>query len=212
MFPSKIPRSNIKICAPPPSSISAPQLQTTSHVSWWQHSCFASRIPITSFGQHVWCLWWIRVHACAAHLRVILRSVVATISKQILPTHSLKRQFLAHVCKNWQNRDYIPIIKPTRYTNFSNLFWNRTLNVSDSFSVHHQESSAVHTAIGICHKGYGDCLLGGSGCSILIPLASSQHNLYDIYLLLCVQRWTHDDGQRNYPKHVEFYSEINLRN
>ena len=30
-----------------------------------------------------------------------------------------------------------------------------------------------------------DCLLAGSGCSILIPLASSQHNLYDINLLLC---------------------------
>jgi hypothetical protein len=24
-------------------------------------------------------------------------------------------------------------------------------------------------------------------CSILIPLASSQHNLYDKYLLLCIQ-------------------------
>jgi len=35
---------------------------------------------------------------------------------------------------------------------------------------HHQESSTVHTAIGICHTGYPDCLL-----------ASSQHNLYDIY-------------------------------
>ena len=55
-------------------------------------------------------------------------------------------------------------------------FRNRTLHVSDSLSVHHQESSTVHTAIGICHTGYGDCLL-----------ASSQHNLYDIYLLLCVQ-------------------------
>jgi len=43
-------------------------------------------------------------------------------------------------------------------------------------------------------------------CSILIPLASSQQNLYDIYLLLCVQCWTSDDGQRNSPKHVEFYS------
>jgi len=31
-------------------------------------------------------------------------------------------------------------------------------------SVHHQESSTVHTAIGICHTGYSDCLLGGSGC------------------------------------------------
>ena len=62
-------------------------------------------------------------------------------------------------------------------------FWNRTLHISDSFSVHHQESSTVHTAIGICHTGYQD---GTS--SILIPLASSQHDLCDIYLLLRVQR------------------------
>jgi len=63
-----------------------------------------------------------------------------------------------------------------------------TLHVSDSFSVHHQESSIVHTAIGIGHT------------------ASSQHNLYNIYLLLCVQCKTPDDGQRNCPKHVESYS------
>jgi hypothetical protein len=31
------------------------------------------------------------------------------------------------------------------------------------------------------------CLLAGSGYSILILLASRQHNLYDIYLLLYVQ-------------------------
>ena len=69
-------------------------------------------------------------------------------------------------------------------------------------------------------------------CSILIPLASSQHNLYDIiiiiiiiyfpsvdpngygnrhriwkiYLLLCIQYQTPDDGQETCPKHVEFYS------
>jgi len=73
-------------------------------------------------------------------------------------------------------------------------FWNRTLHVSDSFSVHQQESSTVHTAIGVCHRGYADCLL-----------ASSQHNLYDIYLSLCVQCLTPDDGQRNCPKHVQFY-------
>jgi len=42
--------------------------------------------------------------------------------------------------------------------------------------------------------------------SILIPLASSQQNLYDLYLLPCVQCWTPDDGQRYCPKHVKFYS------
>ena len=39
------------------------------------------------------------------------------------------------------------VIKPTRCTNFSNLFWNKTLHVSDSSSVHHQEFSTVHTAM-----------------------------------------------------------------
>ena len=29
---------------------------------------------------------------------------------------------------------------------------------------------------------------------------------YDLYLLLCVQCWTPDDGHRNCPKNVEFYS------
>ena len=28
----------------------------------------------------------------------------------------------------------------------------------------------------------------------------------NLYILLCVQRKTADDGQRNCPKHVEFYS------
>jgi len=36
----------------------------------------------------------------------------------------------------------------------------------DSYSVHHQESSTVHTAIGICHTGYADCLLTGSGWNL----------------------------------------------
>ena len=30
-------------------------------------------------------------------------------------------------------------MKPTRCTHFSNLFWNKTLHVPDSSSVHHQE-------------------------------------------------------------------------
>ena len=29
----------------------------------------------------------------------------------------------------------------------------------DRFSVHHQESSTIYTAIGICHTGFADCLL-----------------------------------------------------
>jgi hypothetical protein len=47
--------------------------------------------------------------------------------------------------------------------------------------------------IGLCHTGYADCVL-----------ASSQHNLYNIYLLLCIQYLT-PDGEKTCPKHVEFY-------
>jgi len=39
------------------------------------------------------------------------------------------------------------IIKPTRCTNFSNLFWNEILHVSDNSYVHHQEFFTVHTAM-----------------------------------------------------------------
>ena len=34
----------------------------------------------------------------------------------------------------------------------------------------------------------------------------SHHNLYDMYLLLCIQYKTPDDGQKTCLKHVEFYS------
>jgi hypothetical protein len=69
---------------------------------------------------------------------------------------------------------------------FSSLFWYRALHVSDRFTVHHQESSTVYTAIGVCHTGYADCLLVGSGWNLLIPLADSQHNVYDKHLLPCI--------------------------
>jgi hypothetical protein len=46
------------------------------------------------------------------------------------------------------------IIKPTRCTNFTNLFWRETLHVSDSFSVHHQEFIHCTLSNGICHTAF----------------------------------------------------------
>ena len=43
------------------------------------------------------------------------------------------------------------------------------LKPSDSFSVHHRESSTVHTGTGICHTGFADC---------------SQQNLYVLLSVL----------------------------
>jgi hypothetical protein len=45
------------------------------------------------------------------------------------------------------------IIKPTRCTNFTNLFCRETLRVSESSSVHHQEFIHCTLSNGICHTG-----------------------------------------------------------
>jgi len=47
--------------------------------------------------------------------------------------------------RNISNKFFIT--KPTRCTNFSNLFWDESLHVSDSSSVHHQAFFTVHTAV-----------------------------------------------------------------
>ena len=43
-------------------------------------------------------------------------------------------------------------------------------------------------------------------CNKTNELASSQHNMYDVHPLRCVQCYTSDDGPKNCPKHVELYS------
>jgi len=62
-------------------------------------------------------------------------------------------------CASW----YILVTKPQDALISQIYFWNGTLHVSDSLSVHPQESGTVHTATGICHTGFADCLLVGSG-------------------------------------------------
>ena len=61
----------------------------------------------------------------------------------------------AHTCASnfFKTQFNFPIVKPdAQYLKFI-LFWNNTLHVSDGLSVHHQESTTVHTASGICHTG-----------------------------------------------------------
>ena len=89
--------------------------------------------------------------------------------------------------KSKQQSSYIfLIIKPTRCTKFLKFiyFWNKILYVLDSFSVLHQDQDG--TASWSCSQ------------AVSRPVCHTP--------LLCVQWKTHDDGQRNCPKHVEFYS------
>ena len=84
----------------------------------------------------------------------------------------------------------------------------RTLHVSDSSSVHHQESSTLYTAIGICHTGYADCLLLGSGWT----LASCQQTCMIYTTAVRTVKKTPDDGQRTVRNMQSSIPKINLRN
>jgi len=71
---------------------------------------------------------------------------------------------------------------------FSNLFFNRTLHVSDRFTVHHQESSTVYTVTGVCRTVYVDCLLadqdGTVGVYLLIRFSLSVSYWLNVIVLL----------------------------
>jgi hypothetical protein len=70
-------------------------------------------------------------------------------------THrSSTRAFLFNFLKNISyaiyvhvtvHRDSFLVIKPTKCINFSNLFWNETLHISDSSSVHYQKLFTVYS-------------------------------------------------------------------
>ena len=75
----------------------------------------------------------------------------------------LRTVVLATELKRGKQRKVFLIIKINEVHYFPNLFWCRGLHVSDRSTVHHQESSTVYTAIGICHVSCADCLLARSG-------------------------------------------------
>ena len=78
---------------------------------------------------------------------------------------------------------YIPIVKPTRCINVSNLlYWSNTLHVSYSLSVHHQEFDCTYSKR---HLSKRYCCLLASG----YQLASSQQYLFDkcLFLYVCLE-------------------------
>ena len=79
------------------------------------------------------------------------------------------------------HRDTFLKIKPTRCTNFSNLFWNETVHVSDSSSIQHQEFFTVHTAmvyvIQVCRQLASRIRMEFH----TDPARKLSANLYDIY-------------------------------
>ena len=74
------------------------------------------------------------------------------------------------------------------------MFRTVPLSIISSFSLYTQQWYISYS------------LRAGSGRFRPDPARKLSGNLYDIYLLLCVQWKTPDNGQRNCLKHVEFYS------
>ena len=87
------------------------------------------------------------------------------------------------------------LVKTNRYMKMHGETIKKTLHVSDSSSVHHQEFFTVHTAMVYVIQV---CWQFASSQAVSKPVRHIP--------LLCVQWKTPDDGQGNCPKHVEFYS------
>jgi len=97
------------------------------------------------------------------------------------------------------------IIKPTRCTNFWNLFlqWNSTCFgqfLFPSSGVFH----CTHSS-GICYTGLLTAREQDQDVTSWSCLQAVSKPVWHIPLL-CVQWKTHVDGKRNCPKHVEFHS------
>jgi hypothetical protein len=124
----------------------------------------------------------------------------------------------------WQ----ILIIKPTRCTNFSNLFWNSILILLAScLQTCMTYTIAVRTVKNswwwteelseICRFSFQNKFeklvhLAGFIVRILLFCSRTLHARIFLEKPTVVQWKTPDDGHRNCPKHVDFHSKINLRN
>ena len=68
-------------------------------------------------------------------------------------TNTSAPPYVCMVCTVTTFLHFFFIIKPTRCTNFTNLFWHETLHVSDSLSGHHQQFIHCTLSNGICYTG-----------------------------------------------------------
>jgi len=95
-------------------------------------------------------------------------------------------------------------MKPTRCTNFSNLFLEQNSTCFGQFLC--PSSGVFHCthSNGMCHTGLLTACEQGQD-ETAVPSWSCSQAVWHTPLL-CVQWKTPDDGQGNCPKHVEFYS------
>ena len=112
---------------------------------------------------------------------------------QTLPPHPPPPNFISQIL----------IIKPSRCTDFSNLFFGIKLYMFRTVPQSIIRSFSRYTQQWYMSHRFADSLRTGSGWNWFRP--DPVRKLWHIPLL-CVQWKTPDDGQRNCPKHVGFYS------
>jgi hypothetical protein len=104
----------------------------------------------------------------------------------------------------WCSRDraswYISIVKPNRCTTCKFIEYHSTC-FGQSFPPSSGVQDCTHS---IRYMSYWNSKMGKIYYWVVLEFQ------YDIYLMLCVQSWTPDDGRKDQPKHVEWYS-INLK-
>ena len=145
--------------------------------------------------------WW-------RSIRVLLESCMIYIIAECTVNNVLmmdRRTCLKHV--EFHDKINFIIIKPTRCTNFTNLFWHETLCVSDKFLCPSSGVYSLYTQQ--CYMSYRfvDSFRAGPWwSSILFLLESCMTYIIaerKVNKLLMMDR-------RTCPKHVEFHDKINL--
>ena len=110
------------------------------------------------------------------------------------------------------HRNIISIVKPTRYTNVSNLFYfgNNTLHVSDGLSVHHQQFKTVHTATDICQTDTAVCLVVGTRWNGVQYCTYSNRHMSNRYCCLLASGYEMERSSRLYIQQQTYVKQILL--
>jgi len=157
------------------------------------------------------CVWSNAGTTIAGHRTVTVSSLCLSILLWEKRGNTQKRQLVLLISDRDWNLVYPPYFGPRMQRSQLlrddiRYLWTRQVLSADGSSYASLSHSVTPHLIELIYAPAYPRTTRKNSSSILIPLASSQRNLYDIYLFLCVQYWTPDNGQKTCPKHVEFYS------
>ena len=151
----------------------------------------------SGYGQSVWgkiiiiiIIWGSTARPLLPHVNDCRRFIKLKCKCLVFCVFMLHSTGLQELLVYWSSI-YTATIKPTRCTNFSNLFLEQKLYMFRTVPLSIIRSFSLYT-----QQWYMSCRFADSSQAVI-------RTVWHIPLL-CVQWKTPDDGQRNCPKHVEF--------